>query len=405
MFSEKIINFNFHLILFFPVALISGPLISDSIVVLSCLLFFYYNKLYYDKIFQNKLIFMLCLLWIVSMISSTFSDDFFYSIKSSLFYIRVIIFSLAVYVILKIKEKKLFKLFNILFLLFLVLFIDSIFQRYFGYNLIGIHLSNNVRVSSFFGDELILGSYLVKLYPILIALVYLIKSTRFLLYFFLISIITLISVFLSAEKTALAIFSIEFFILNFLINKKLKIKILLFFTLILLFFFMLFSFPVIKNRIYDQLVSNSENFKHIYTKTHSDHYIAGYKIFIDHPTIGIGPKMFRNFCNKPEYIVSEVSCSTHPHNYSIQLLAETGLLGFMVFFLFYLILLNNFGKLILQNKNNKYKFPVYCLLLLNLINFMPLFPSGNFYNNWVSIFYSFSLGIYLYFNEKYEENI
>jgi len=163
MFSEKIINFNFHLILLFPVALISGPLISDSIVVLSCLLFFYYNKLYYDKIFQNKLIFMLCLLWIVSMISSIFSDDFFYSIKSSLFYIRVIIFSLAVYVILKIKEKKLFKLFNILFLLFLILFIDSIFQRYFGYNLIGIHLSNNVRVSSFFGDELILGSYLVKL--------------------------------------------------------------------------------------------------------------------------------------------------------------------------------------------------------------------------------------------------
>ena len=405
MFSDKIINFNFYLILLFPIALITGPLISDSIVVLSSLLYCYYFKFYHLKIFKNKLILILILLWIASIISSIFSDDIFFSIKSSLFYIRVIIFSLVVYLILNIKEKKLSKIFNILLFIFLVLFIDSIFQRFFGYNLIGIPLSDNVRVSSFFGDELILGSYLVKLYPILIALLYLIKSKRFFLYFSLISIITFISVFLSAEKTALAIFSIEFFILNFLINKKLKIKILLFFTLILLFFFMFFSFPVIKNRIYNQLVLNSENFKHIYTRTHSDHYIAGYKIFIDYPIIGIGPKMFRNFCNKPEYIVSEVSCSTHPHNYSIQLLAETGLLGFMVFFLFYLILLNNFGKLILQNKNNKYKFPVYCLLLLNLINFMPLFPSGNFYNNWVSIFYSFGLGIYLYFNEKYEENI
>ena len=239
----------------------------------------------------------------------------------------------------------------------------------------------------------------------MIALVYLIKSTRFLLYFFLISIITFISVFLSAEKSALVIFFIEFFILNFLINKNLKIKISLFLSMILLFIFMFFSFPTIKNRIYDQLISNSQNFEYIYTKIHTHHYIAGYRIFIDHPSIGIGPKMFRKFCNKPEYIVSEHSCSTHPHNYSIQLLAETGLLGFIVFIFFYLILLKNFGKLILQNKNNKYKFPLYCLLLLNLINFMPLFPSGNFFNNWVSIFYSFGFGIYLYFNEKYKENL
>ena len=140
MFSEKIINFNFYLILLFPVALISGPLISDSIVVLSCLLFCYYIKFYYVKIFENKLIFILCLLWIISMISSIFSDDFFYSIKSSLFYFRVIIFSLTVYIILKIKEKKLFKLFNVLFFIFLVLFFDSIFQRFFGYNLIGMPL-------------------------------------------------------------------------------------------------------------------------------------------------------------------------------------------------------------------------------------------------------------------------
>ena len=405
MFPEKIINFNFYLILLFPIALITGPFISDIIVVLSCLLFCYYFNFSQLKIFENKLILILCLLWIASMISSIYSDDFFYSIKSSLFYFRVIIFSLVVYIILKLKEKKLSKFFNILFFIFLVLFIDSIFQRLFGYNLIGLPLSNNIRVSSFFGNELILGSYLVKIYPILIALVYLIKSTRFLLYFSLISITTFISVFLSAEKAALIIFIIEFFFLTFLINSNLKIKISLILFIILLFVSMCFSFPKIKNRIYDQLISNSKNFQYIYSVVHTHHYISGYKMFTDYPLIGIGPKMFRKFCSKPEYIISEFSCSTHPHNYSIQLLAETGLLGFTLFICFYFILLKNFVKLILQNKNNKYKFPLYCLLLLNLINFMPLFPSGNFYNNWVSIFYSFGLGIYLYFNKKYEEKL
>ena len=404
MFCDKIINFNFYLILFFPIALITGPLISDFIVVLSSLLFCYYFKFYHLKIFENKLILILILLWIASIISSIFSDDIFFSIKSSLFYIRVIIFSLVVYLILKVKEKKLPKVFNILLFIFLVLFIDSIFQRFFGYNLIGLPLLDNVRISSFFGDELILGSYLVKLYPILIALLYLIKSKKFFLYFSLISIITFISVFLSAEKAALVIFIIEFVSLIFLINKNFKIKFLFIFSMILLFFFMFFSFPKIKTRIYDQLISNSENFKYIYSRVHTEHYISGYKMFTDYPSIGIGPKMYRKFCSKPEYI-SEFSCATHPHNYSIQLLAETGLLGFSLFICFYSILLKNFVKLILQNKTNKYKFPLYSLLLLNLINFMPLFPSGNFYNNWVSIFYSFSFGIYLYFNEKYEENI
>ena len=321
MFSEKIIKFNFYLLLLFPIALITGPLISDFIVVLSCLLFCYYFKFYQTKILKNKLIITLLLLWLASIISSIFSTDILFSIKSSLFYIRVIIFSLTVYLIFKINEKNLYKLLNIIFFIFIALFIDSCFQWYFGYNLMGIPLSNSVRVSSFFGEELILGSYLVKFYPILIAFVYLIRSTKFLLYFFIISIITFISVFLSAEKTALVVFFIEYFLIIFFINKNLKFKILVIFSMIFLFFFMFFSFPKIKNRIYDQLIVNSDSFKYLYTKVHTEHYLSGYKIFSDHPLIGIGPKMYRKFCNKSEYKVSKYSCSTHPHNYSIQLLA------------------------------------------------------------------------------------
>ena len=60
--------------------------------------------------------------------------------------------------------------------------------------------------------------------------------------------------------------------------------------------------------------------------------------------------MFRKYCNNSEYKVSEFSCSTHPHNYSIQLLAETGILGFFLFVSFYLFLLLNFINLIFEKK-------------------------------------------------------
>ena len=404
MFIDKITKFNFYLLILLPVALISGPLIPDSIVVLSCFLFFFYFKFHSIEGLKKKLIYILLFFWLVSIISSILSTDILFSIKSSLFYIRIIIFSVVIYIIFNSNEKDLSKFLSIILFIFIILFIDSTFQKFFGYNLVGINLSNTARVSSFFGDELILGSYMVKFYPILVGFVYLIKNSRFYLYYSLISTITLITVFFSAEKTAIAIFLIEFISITFFLNRNLKTKIIIILSLIVLFLFMFFSFPKIKNRIYDQMILNSENFKYLYTRVHTEHYISGLKIFSDYPIIGIGPKMFRKYCNNDEYKISEFSCSTHPHNYSIQLLAETGILGFVVFILFYFFLCFNFIKLIFEKKNNIYKFPLFSLLILNLINFMPLFPGGNFFNNWVSITYSFGFGIYLYIRSKYEEH-
>jgi len=346
MFFEKITKFNFYLIILLPIALISGPLIPDFIVVFSCFLFFYYFKLYLIENLKKSQVYILLFLWLVSIVSSIFSTDILFSIKSSLFYIRIIIFSIVIYIIFNINEKNLSKFFNFILFIFIVLFIDSIFQKLFGYNLAGITLSNTIRISSFFGDELILGSYMVKLYPILIGFAYLIKTRKFYLYYFFISIITLVPVFFSAEKTAIVIFLIEFILITFFLNKDLKTKIVIILSLFFLFLFMFFSFTKIKNRIYDEMISNSENFKYLYTRVHTEHYISGLKIFSDYPIVGIGPKMFRKYCNNSEYKISEVSCSTHPHNYSIQLLAETGILGFVIFICFYFFFLLNFINLI-----------------------------------------------------------
>ena len=57
MITNQILKINFYLIILLPVALISGPLISDLIVVVSFILFFtYYKKFDFSQFFKNKII-------------------------------------------------------------------------------------------------------------------------------------------------------------------------------------------------------------------------------------------------------------------------------------------------------------------------------------------------------------
>ncbi len=404
MITEQILKINFYLLLLLPIALISGPFISDLIVVISFIFFFTYYKFFnFSNILKERIIWILLALWIVSILSSFFSKDVLFSLKSSFFFIRIILFIVIIILLVGRNEKNLDIFSNILILIYIILFIDSIFQKIFGYNIFGLVSPSSVRISSFFGDELILGSYLVKLYPLLIGLLHIYKKAKFNLYFFLISLITLITVFLSAEKAAIAIFFIEFVFLLFFLEKNFKEKIIIFTFPFLIFFTLLFYFPEVKQRIYTNLKNNSENFKYVFTKVHHDHYLSSYKMFKDHKFIGIGPKMYRKHCENKKYKVSEESCSTHSHNFSFQFLSETGMIGFTIYITFYILLLNDLIKLIMKKKYNKFRFSLISVLLLNLLNFMPLFPSGNFFNNWLSIINSIPLGFYLFLKFKYND--
>ena len=77
-------------------------------------------------------------------------------------------------------------------------------------------------------------------------------------------------------------------------------------------------------------------------------------------------------------------CSTHPHNYFFQLLAETGVISALTYLCIYILFLKYlfYYYLKLNHSKNRYKLEAKMFLLLSiLINFAPLVPSGNFYNN------------------------
>ena len=164
----------------------------------------------------------------------------------------------------------------------------------------------------------------------------------------------------------------------------------------------------IKKRIWyavDQmgLFSSSERII-VFSETYEQHYTISLNMFKEKPLLGHGVKSFRKYCGKPENYVSLNACTTHPHNVYMQLLAETGLLGFLLIFALFVILvlkLIRISYLSFFNKNNKiddYKTLIYIFYFVTLF---PLAPSGNFFNNWLSIIYYLPAGFLLYLNSNY----
>jgi O-antigen ligase len=70
----------------------------------------------------------------------------------------------------------------------------------------------------------------------------------------------------------------------------------------------------------------------IFSPAHDSLIRTAYNMFEDQPLFGHGPKMFRLMCKDKKYAEGMSPCMTHPHNFYVQLLAETGIIGFLFLF-------------------------------------------------------------------------
>ena len=298
----------------------------------------------------------------------------------------------------------------------MALFFDSIYQFKFNENIFGMKIINllNFRITSFFGKDEILGSYSIRLLPLTIFLVILCFNNSTNTKKFLTTSLIIISsvlVLLSGERTSLALFIL---LILFLFSSSFKLrKMLLLPTIIALIALtsVVLKSEIIKNRMIDttinQLGLNEKSERLVlFSKTYEGHYLIALKMFKEKPILGHGAKMFRFYCSKEENFIAPNACTTHPHNFYAQMLSEAGLIGFLflilTFFYILFLYLKNLYFQIFYKKQFITDFGL-CLLSSYFITLFPILPSGNFFNNWLSIIIYYPLGflIYILKNNKF----
>ena len=404
---EKYLFFNIPTLLFslIPLFLITGPFLSDlSVSSISLLFLIYCIKKNNFSYFKSKYFYFFLIFWIYLIINSLVNNFNFESLKISFFYFRYGVFVIAIIAYLSVDSKFQKYFFYCIFFCFLSLILDGFYQFFFEKNILGYELSVTKRVTSFFNNEMILGSYLSRLWPVFFGLsIYMIQQRNKLLFLLLfVFILSEVLIFISGDRVAFFYINLSaiFVILFSKKLKKLRLKIL--FTSLFLIVLISFINPSAKERVIDQTIiemnlfnSNQkavsknqieENEIYIFTKVHTQYYISAYKMFLDNKLFGVGVRNFRNFCNNEKY-KSEFSCSTHPHNTYIQILSEIGIIGFLfilvplAYFLKYLI------KHIALRFNGKYYFTDFeiCILSGIAIYLWPFVPTGNVFNNWLNI--------------------
>jgi hypothetical protein len=384
--------------------LIWGPFFPDVIVSVSSLLFLYYllkkNNFYY---FNKKPFIIFLIFCIISSLISLESKDISLSIKSSLSYFRIGVFGCFIWYLIDRDKSILTYFYYALVLCFSALAIDGYIQYFTGVNLSGFEISGR-RVSSFFGDELIMGSYLSRLFPLLFALFLVKKKQKYEIYFIgFLFILVDVLIFISGERSAFFYLNLSTVFIIILIEKYQKFRLITFIIAIICIWILSINSSKFNERMFkgpaeDMGLTQSSKKALIFSSQHDSLIRTAYNMFKDKPLLGHGPKMFRVICKDEKYSTGISPCRTHPHNFYIQLLAETGIIGFLFLFsgliyVFYTTL-RQFKSIIFRQKRPLTDYQV-CLLAALLITFWPFSPNGNFFNNWLMIVYSLPVGFYL----------
>lgn len=293
------------------------------------------------------------------------------------------------------------------------LILDALLQRFTGYDVFKNPITMN-RLSGPYGEELILGFLILYLCSVSTIFLYYICSKNFLLKVISLILISLliISIFISGERINF-LTALTLFLLYSIISKKFDIT----FCVLISLSVCIYLAPKIDladryNVLFEKISFkkkniNSEDFKkklfkndlkksskyikseneiYFFNTVHGAHILTAYEIWKKNKYFGSGIKSFRDKClnQKIKSLRSEWRCSTHPHNLHLEILSETGLIGYILFFTFFLFFI--FKIFLLLIKKRKYLNTLeYNLLLfltiLVLITFFPFKSSGRFFSS------------------------
>lgn len=394
------------IILLFPFCVVAGPAIMNIYLFLASILLLY--KFFKNKKFKIEnnhywvLFYFIFILYCI--INSFFATDVYNSLRASIGQIRFLLFSL--FIIFFFKDiKKLNILINIWFVLLLFVVFDVVFQSIFMFNIIGIPMPDGLRPSSFFGNEVIAGVFIsYSFIPIMFFYMnkFLKEDIKKKIIYVLIYSIIFYAVLITGERLAL-IMLLGATLLNAIYFLRFYQ---IFLTLIFFFVFILFAYnfnEMFQNRV-NLMIEVLSNFYH---SSWGRLYESSYMLFKENYLTGVGLKNYRVDCDfqiDPRPYHPAQFCSTHPHNFYLEILSETGLIGLIIFITFILFFLTRIRMIInFKNKNsNLINFARGCLLVL-LIYVWPIKTAGSFFTTFNAGFFWFNLGLTVLIVKNYSK--
>jgi len=327
---------------------------------------------------------------------------------SNILFTKFLFLTLSMKVILrKISENYLKKFFQICTFFLIFLIFDIFYQKTFEVDIFGVALPElGGRLSGPF-EKLIPGTIILYL------------GFYFFLYFYLnfldgdsivkkitslvILCIFAVSILITGERMNFISLFLGIFLIIFFIDKK---KLHLTFTVISFLlcvvvitndknlfsryesFFLLLK-PELNNKYFNQkeidVYKQEKNISNINTQvklsfldtTWGAHYSSAFQLFKDKPLFGNGIKSFRDLCKDAEIksFRKDMRCSTHPHNIHLELLSETGLVGYFIFLTLIIFVFLDGIKMIDKKKYYNNKKTLFILFIASFILCMTLlFP-------------------------------
>jgi O-antigen ligase len=402
MFKNLIIKDHYiYLIYFVPISFILGQSavsLNFFFISLFTFLIFFFDKLNFKKIFDSntKLIFLFFFLIF-------FIQIILYGVNGFKYFLLIrflAITCLLKYYFLKNDLNIFFnKYFKILTFIFIFIFIDLIIQRTFGIDIFGykstIETNINRLTGPFGNNEYIPGSYIFHIcLPAVIYFICNFYNKNFFLKLLIIIVVMeflLLGIFITGERTSfmMAFLSI---ILFAVIKKNLRLEIivsLIITTLTIIYItnknsyykerYLIFLETVVTKKNTATMTNNSNFFNSQW----GAHYLTSIEIFKSNILRGSGVRSFRIECGNDKYnnIKSEskdIRCSTHPHNFYLEILSETGILSFIIFIIYLVSNIVSSVKLL----SSKKEFVILVSFFVVFISMIwPLRATGSIFSN------------------------
>ena len=389
----------------FPITFLLGSLIINLNTILIVLLFIIYS--FKEKNFffiKDKFFILLFLLWFSFFINLYFSNNFDNSLTRTISFVRFILLVFSIKIFFEICSHKQSKyILTTWFFIFSIISIDLIYEFTFGVNTLGFKSYMPGRLAGFLNEELKIG-HLYSFF-FLICAVTLFNKTKnvYLLYLFIFFSI-FVSLLIGERSNFIRVFMMSVLFLFFFENKNYLKKIITIIMISLLTFTFVILNEDYQKRFYGQFIGPIVKLKNIDDVMNNTVYGANFdraiKIFQSNKFFGVGIKNFRVESNNPKYSndnlkFNDQAATTHPHQIHLEILSETGLVGY-IFFVAFILLTIFFGIINFRKTNNLYILSSVLYFILSLI---PVLPSGSFFTTFGATLFWINYG-FLTFEKK-----